>query len=336
MILIVSDRLDLHAYAVMLELDQLGARYGLFNVADHPLDARVTQTFDPGGGRCQLELDGGDVVEAADVTAVWYRKPGLARLHPELGGHEKSFAFDEIVTATHGLYDALGHAYWISPVDALRAASLKPRQLRAAAALGMAVPRTILTNDEAEARAFVSSVAGPVVYKAVRVGALYAREGPWDQGSVAGEVYTTRLDEPTLRDGLSRLRACPALLQEYVDKEVELRVTVVGDAVFTAEIHSQAEAGTRVDWRRGDPFAIEHRVHLLPAEVADQCRTLVRRFGLRFGAIDLIKTVDGRYVFLELNPNGQYGWVEKLTGLPISRAIAEQLAHRQLVATGSG
>ena len=56
---------------------------------------------------------------------------------------------------------------------------------------------------------------------------------------------------------------------------------------------------------------------------------LVRRLGLAYGAIDLVLTPDGRYVFLEINPNGQYLWIEQLTGLPISEAIAEWLMHRE-------
>ena len=52
---------------------------------------------------------------------------------------------------------------------------------------------------------------------------------------------------------------------------------------------------------------------------------MVERLGLCYGAIDMILTPDGRYVFIEINPNGQYLWIEQETGLPISAAICDLL-----------
>jgi glutathione synthase/RimK-type ligase-like ATP-grasp enzyme len=104
-----------------------------------------------------------------------------------------------------------------------------------------------------------------------------------------------------------------------------LRVTVVGSAVFAAEIHSQFTQHTRFDWRRYDHFETPHRIHALPTEIAQQCVSLVRQLGLCYGAIDLVLTPEGRHVFLEINPNGQYLWIEHATGLPISDAVCDLL-----------
>jgi glutathione synthase/RimK-type ligase-like ATP-grasp enzyme len=104
-----------------------------------------------------------------------------------------------------------------------------------------------------------------------------------------------------------------------------VRVTVVGASVFTAAIHSQHDEATRDDCRRKGLLNLPHRVHQLPDEEALRCCELVRRLGLQFGAIDLVYTPESRYVFLEINPNGQYGWVEERTGLSINRAIADAL-----------
>jgi glutathione synthase/RimK-type ligase-like ATP-grasp enzyme len=110
-----------------------------------------------------------------------------------------------------------------------------------------------------------------------------------------------------------------------VPKRFELRVTVVGEQVFAAEIHSQQTNRTRVDWRRYDLSHTPHLPHALPEHVQVKCVELVRRLGLCYGAIDLILTPDGRYVFLEINPSGQYMWIEERTGLPISEAVANLL-----------
>jgi glutathione synthase/RimK-type ligase-like ATP-grasp enzyme len=126
------------------------------------------------------------------------------------------------------------------------------------------------------------------------------------------------------------IRFGPVIVQEYVAKRVELRVTVVGRAVFAAEIHSQESNHARFDWRRYDLGSTRHEVHRLPAVVADRCVEIVGRLGLRYGAIDLILTPDGRYVFLEVNPTGQWLWIEKATGLPIGDALCDLLLHGEV------
>ena len=121
------------------------------------------------------------------------------------------------------------------------------------------------------------------------------------------------------------LRLCPLLVQPYVPKRLELRVTVVGHQVFAAAIDSQATNHTRLDWRRYDDAGTPIAPFALPGEVANRCRALVHELGLRYGAIDLVLTPDDRFVFLEINPNGQYLWIELATDLPISDAIADHL-----------
>jgi glutathione synthase/RimK-type ligase-like ATP-grasp enzyme len=325
-IVIVSDRADMQAYVVMLELDRLGVEHGLFCPAEVASRALMTQEISSGGDRCRIGLADGRVVEAAAVRAVWYRKPGAPRLDDRIAEHEKEFAFAEARAGLTGVYDALAGAYWISPLERIGHAANKLRQLRRAVGVGFTIPRTVFTNDVAEARAFAATCRDGMVYKAVGASLLTRRAGPWEPARVVGELFTTVLTDELLEAGLDRLTVCPGLLQERVRKDVELRVTVVGDAVFAAEIASQDHPNGRDDWRRANVYEVEHRRHDLPDPVERACLALVRAFGLEYGAIDLIRTPDGGYVFLEINANGQYGWVEGLTGMPISRAIAERLA----------
>ncbi|MFN2444382.1 MAG: alpha-L-glutamate ligase, partial [Vicinamibacterales bacterium] len=71
-----------------------------------------------------------------------------------------------------------------------------------------------------------------------------------------------------------------------------------------------------------------HRAFDLPNGMADACRRLVASYGLMFGAIDLIVDATGEYYFLELNPNGQWVWVQQATGLPIREALCRVLRGR--------
>ena len=113
-------------------------------------------------------------------------------------------------------------------------------------------------------------------------------------------------------------------------KDVEIRVTVVGDKVFAAEIHSQVNEEAKYDWRTVSPRKIPHFVHKLPDEIETACVALTTMLGLNFSAIDLIKKPDGEYIFLEINSNGQWLWIEDITGLKIADAIAEALMFHDI------
>jgi glutathione synthase/RimK-type ligase-like ATP-grasp enzyme len=102
-------------------------------------------------------------------------------------------------------------------------------------------------------------------------------------------------------------------------------VTVVGTRVFAAAIDSQASRLTRHDWRHYDNERARYSPFELPAPIRAACRRLLRALGLTFGAIDLVVTPEGEYVFIEINPNGQWGWVEDLTRMQIGQAIADFL-----------
>jgi len=130
---------------------------------------------------------------------------------------------------------------------------------------------------------------------------------------------------------IENVRSCPAMFQEYIAKRHELRVTVVGPDIFAAEIDSQADDSTRVDFRR---FALskripKHRPATLRRTLSERILRVMRRLDLEFGCFDIIIKPDGEEVFLEVNPSGQWHWVQRYTGLPIDDALAGMLARRR-------
>lgn len=144
--------------------------------------------------------------------------------------------------------------------------------------------------------------------------------------SEAGEpinIYTSRITAEDLH-AQSQIQQTACLFQARVPKKIELRITIIGDQAFAAEIYSQQSERTAIDWRRSYPD-LSYGVHQLPTEIQEKCLLLMRRFGLAFGAIDMILTPDDRYVFLELNPNGQWGWIEHATGLPLCATLVDLL-----------
>jgi hypothetical protein len=259
------------------------------------------------------------------VDAVWNRRPVLPTAAPDILDPEaRRFASEELRALLDGALLALD-CRWVSRPEAIRAASHKLYQLRLAHEHGFELPATLVSADPARIRGFCESLARSGRRAITKV----AAQGPPRAEDLERQysVFTHLLEPRDLEEDAS-LAAAPAMYQEYVEKAFELRVTVVGRRVFACAIHSQASEQTKIDWRRYDIPNTPHHAYSLDRATEQRCLTLTRALGLAFSAIDLVVCPDGRVVFLELNPNGQFGWIEELSGLPISRALADQLAGR--------
>jgi glutathione synthase/RimK-type ligase-like ATP-grasp enzyme len=318
MILILSVKDDQHVPIVVSQLEARGAEYWWFDPADFPTETELCLSYDRSGIVRRLLLHREREVDLATITAVWNRRPGRPQAALEVREEEQRRLAAEISgQALAGVWETLD-CLWVSgKPSTVRAAHNKSMQLSLAASLGFRIPRTLITNSSKSFLEFYSGCNGRVITK------------------VAGQVVMCRDGEPHAafthvvqrRDAASyrTLRYAPMIVQEYVPKQVELRVTVVGSQVFVAEIHSQASRVTCHDWRHDQSDPTLYAPHTLPPAMATLCLRLVRALGLCFGAIDLILSAEGEYVFLEINPNGQWGWIQHLAGLPIGDAIAELL-----------
>ena len=116
--------------------------------------------------------------------------------------------------------------------------------------LGFRIPHTIVTNSPEEARNFYHG-HDRIVYKTLRQGRILTGEN-------ANLVYTSPINQDHA-ESFGDVAYAPSLLQEYVPKKVELRVTVIGPRVFAVEIYSQERSDSEHDWRRGNPLQLRHR-----------------------------------------------------------------------------
>ena len=123
------------------------------------------------------------------------------------------------------------------------------------------------------------------------------------------------------------------LFLQYTKKEIhkiyDIRVVVVGEKVFATAIHSQEYAETEVDWRAWDlcDFSLRHEPIELPSEISARCRSITVDYNLTYSAIDLVLGQDGAYYFLEMNPNGQWAWIEHKTGYAIRDALIDSMGY---------
>ena len=259
-------------------------------------------------------------INLKNVTSVLWRRPAKVEAAPALVDESIS---RYVETSSEEVLDGFFNDVDCFQVPAnryvLKSAYAKIPQLTLAAKLGFNLPVTLVTNDPGDFLDFYRRHKGQVITKTASTQAE-----TW-LGSMC-PAYA-RLIRPRDLVHFQEVQSCPTIVQVYVEKALEIRVTVVGNDVFAAGIHSQVTRRTRVDWRRYDRTSTPHDIHALPPEIAQLCLSLVRSMGLVYGAIDLILTPDGQYVFLEINPNGQYKWIESLTGLPITKRIVRLLVE---------
>jgi glutathione synthase/RimK-type ligase-like ATP-grasp enzyme len=313
-IVIITQEIDPHADVMALRLQKRGVQAVRFHPQAIGRSDHLTYEFRP-RGKPRWQLQGAyGTLRDIDVGSVWYRRP-LFALDSELAGDEAQFAQAEIREAVLGLF-RLTEAFWVNHPDALRVAESKPLRLKVAEQLGFRVPHTLVTNDPQKFQEFYEKLQGAVIFKVLVQGPLGASQGKG--------VYTSLVRPHHLKE-VETVRRVPCLFQEHIPKAMDLRVTVIGEQVFPVEIHSQDQPEAQTDWRKGDAMRLKHSLHRFPAKIERQCLALVKNFKLEFGAIDLVLTPQGEYVFLEINPSGQFAWIEALTKIPLVDALADLL-----------
>ncbi|MEN8238946.1 MAG: MvdC/MvdD family ATP grasp protein [Actinomycetota bacterium] len=311
-VLIVSHDRDVHTSAVLAELSELGTKAAVLDLSTLPQLASLSYDYDQPTTAMLYDQTSEPSLVLEDFGAVWWRRPQYLDLSHVTDGDARSFSEGEWDEALSGLWPMLD-AFWINEPHVDRLASRKAWQLKEAKRIGLRIPRTLITNNPVHARAFIESCGGPehTIYKSFS--ATYAA---WR------ETRRLRPDELELLDAVS---VAPVIFQEYVPAGVNLRVTVVGADLFPAVIETNGtdyEADFRMSLSRGVPIT----EGTIPPEVETNLLALMHRLRLVYGAIDLRRSPDGDYYFLEVNTAGQWLFVEEETGQPIARTLATKLA----------
>lgn len=309
MLLILSSKQDLAADYLLVALHAEGKPAFRINAEDvyqgdlvFAVSAGVVaRTIRLGHRSCDLN----------EVTSVWYRRalspppPPSARMtHADsafVRGEWRHFLEGMVLDS---------HVKWVSPIDAVARAEHKLFQLNVASALGFRLPDTMVSNKPEILRDFAASHSAGVIVKPIYHG-LYC------DGTDRYSIYTQDLEPAHLLD-TDLPRACPTLLQAKIAKGADLRITVIGSEFFGVEILPRGAPTT--DWR-ASPEDVDYRVLSVPKDIQEKCGAMLGVLGLRFGAFDFVRTPDGEWFFLEVNPTGEWAWLEDRLGLPLRNAF---------------
>lgn len=311
--LIVTNKRDLTSDFIVREMRERDLEFYRLNTEDFPLLA-----FNQELGKSTSLSTNKSQIDLNRVRAAYFRRPLPPAVQSDgTSLSSKHYIREEWSYLLRSIYLELGEK-WFSHPNHIILAEDKPKQLRLATEIGFSVPETIITNELKSVRKLFAS--GEVVAKPLKQALLEDQCGP---GSV---IYTSTIGSFSDIDK-DALRLAPVIFQRKLLKQFDLRVTVVENSVFSVAIKSQEFEKTKTDWRHSSVTDLDHEIFDLPDLVADRCREIVKRLGLRYGAIDLVLDPSGKYWFLECNPNGQWAWIENRTGLQIAAAIVSAMEN---------
>ena len=312
-VLLLGHKDDPHIVGISQELEKLGENCFVldqFSKSDSfhvKFDSKTT---------CVIESEGRKII-GNQIKSVWNSDALRITTDENIIEESKRFVRGEWTEGILSLWNSID-ALWVNHPAVIRSTSNRLKQLDLAKKVGLLTPKTLITNDPDQLSKFFEECNGELIAKT-----LNSSSGLPD-GKM---IFTTKITQKDL-DNSDSLRYSPCVFQEYVPKKTEFRITMIGNKIHSTEIHSQNSAKTKHDWRQYDDFQKTPYVYVdLPTDISCKLQQLMKDMKLEFGACDLIRTPNDDYVFLEINPNGRWWWIQELTGINLARDIALHLAR---------
>ena len=318
MILILADVFDTHADIVQLHLKASGIPSFRLN-----LDVNALQNTS-----LHHDINGWTINQndrsfhSKDIGCVWPRRLTVSlTLEQQTDLETRSFRLwrSEWNRCLYGLYAALKDRYWMNPISNAALADNKYHQFSVACEVGFDIPELISSNDRKTLIAFCD--AGPTAIKFMTQDIFKL-----DDNSFSG-IYVNKISAADL-SAFALDSENPVTLQRYIEKDFEVRHTVVGSEHFCCKIESQRSDRANIDWRRYDVAHTPHAIISAPDPIVGKIESIMDQLGLTYGAFDFVVDKDGHWWYLEVNSAGQWLWIEDLLGLPVSESIARHLASR--------
>lgn len=238
----------------------------------------------------------------SEIRAVWYRRPKPFKLSLELNEVEKSHAIGEWQEAIEGFLACIPVEKWINHPARIKTASYKLEQLIRARKFSLKIPETLVTSTKNDLEIFYKEHKS-IILKPISHG--YLERGYPENDTL---IYTNELSKTDI-ESFPENNFCPTLFQESLVKDFDIRIVYLDGELLAIKMTNTMN--NKIDIRRDNMDGMEYEIHNLPIEIEDSLINLVKSYGLRFAAIDMVKS-DNQYYFLEINTNGQWAWTDIL------------------------
>ncbi len=260
------------------------------------------------------------VYDLSEFSAVWFRKNNQSNLQSSLDEKLIKQATKEATITKNYILYSLESLFWFDSPYNIQRGENKHLQLNLARKAGLKIPNSLLSNSPNDARDFYNTENGNIITKMVTAFSTF-------MSSAKAFVYTSKVKPEHLKE-LHSLKYCPMQFQQEIEKAYELRVIYVDGECFTGKIASSATIDVnKPDWRKAGKQDFRWEVYQLPSQESDKINVLMKSLFLKFGALDLIRSTNNEYVFLEVNPCGEWGMLQKELNLPIAQKIAKSIKN---------
>jgi glutathione synthase/RimK-type ligase-like ATP-grasp enzyme len=304
MVLIISHQHDTHAKAVAKEIIARGEKCFIFDISDFGC-----------GGMLHFGNSVNDFISNSknekifipEIKSIWNRRPKEPQINETVIGREnREFANREWRNAYEGLFKTV-NIRMVNPVHTSSFAN-KPLQLSLAKKFGFNIPETVITNSKEDVINLYNKYNGQIIHKSLT--------------STSKTFIQTKLFKETDFQFLDNLIICPAIFQELITGKYDYRVTVIGNKVFTARI-STYQNPSLIDSRLD--LNLKYESYNFSKSVNNKIIRLLRELNLEFASLDFKLSRDKKLYFLEINPQGQFIYIQLLTGLPLVKEMADFL-----------
>jgi glutathione synthase/RimK-type ligase-like ATP-grasp enzyme len=257
----------------------------------------------------------GSNLDMNKIKSIYYRRPLLPIIIDKIEDNNiKQLLEKETMEFLRQYYYSFPDLKWLTNPYKIHLTKGRVNQLVFASKLGFKIPKTIVTNNKADFLTFFEECYRKVIIKSINPLSYTSKNGKKEG------FYTEIIDDSNIKDiDFKLLSNSPTLFQEFIDSEYELRITSVDNQHFATKIVSSI-----TDWRK-QQAVVKYEEYSLSNDISILVTKYLNHYDLDFGCFDLIKGKDGQYYFLELNPNGQWLWLEVETEVPIGKAIINYL-----------
>ena len=316
--LIITSKNDEHADYIINLMNIRGYSDSVIRLNTEDFRNNVKYTFNGNSFHIHIVDSGKDFYDS-DICSVWYRRPLKEKIQCEDEG-VKNFIRAQTEHFINGLYYCLADkALWINDLKADLFAKNKLYQLYIAKEVGFLTPNVMISNEKESIDRFVDDNE-MICNKSLSV--------PHYEYNGKQYPYMTRLtSKDDIIDNIESLNVCPTFFEGYIEKKYDIRVVVFGEKIYAFAIYSQENEMSQIDVRGISPLKLKHELIELPNDVLCKIRMFMHKQNLFFSSIDLLYSKKDQYYFIENNCNGQWLWLENMTGIDMSKTFIEALIN---------
>lgn len=247
-----------------------------------------------------------------DFQIFWYRKPKFVREDEyPVAENLQEHCRDNYFRFMNTLFSVYKDKFWLNHPDLNKQAEIKLKQFLVAKSIGFNISETLISNSATDVLNFIANkqtvVCKTLSQNRVKLGDRYSNGPLTEIGStekVKGDIIEMEMG----------LRINPHIFQEYSHGIVH-RVIAINRQIFsikTVPLKPEELFDSRAIMM-SDDYSV-NMISEIPDSLKEMCFKYLDHFGIIYGAFDFIETPNGEFLFLECNPNGQWGFVDLLAG----------------------